>query len=370
MDAAKTLRIASVALAAFAVSGTTAASAAAKSHPRHPVHHKKHHKKHRRLRAVAHFAVAPHPRIPTVRIAITGATYYVSPSGSDSNSGTSPNQAWRTVDRVNSANLHPGDGVLFQGGATFSDDTLMPPTSGASGQPIVFGSYGQGRGLLSKGVWFVQNHLAFTNLAVGATFYGGSEVKGTSNDIAIVGCSISLPNNNSSLGMYTNGNHWTIQNNRVNNTGLSGMLLNGDQYLVSGNTISNTGRDTSVNYNAHGIYLDASDATISGNTITNFAESAVSVRYRNSSLTYNRISNGRIGVDFFQTDPHTGASHWTGNTLTGTTVAGIFISSSGAAGDTAETFDISHNVLHRAAGVFMNLKPTRGAYHVGSNGLS
>src|SRR5262249_5041856 len=46
----------------------------------------------------------------------TGTTYYVSPSGSDSNPGTSPASAWRTVSRVNRADLSPGDAVLFQGG--------------------------------------------------------------------------------------------------------------------------------------------------------------------------------------------------------------------------------------------------------------
>lgn len=46
----------------------------------------------------------------------TGTAYYVSNSGSDRNSGRSPQEAWATLDRVNGANLRPGDGVYFQRG--------------------------------------------------------------------------------------------------------------------------------------------------------------------------------------------------------------------------------------------------------------
>src|SRR5207248_2672645 len=88
---------------------------------------------------------------------ILGRTLYVSPSGSDSNSGVSPDQAWRTVGQVNRAHLQPGDGVLFQGGATFSDDLLMPgwgsDVSGTRSAPVVFGSYGNGKASLPKGIW-------------------------------------------------------------------------------------------------------------------------------------------------------------------------------------------------------------------------
>ena len=64
-----------------------------------------------------------------------GTTYYVSPSGNDSASGTSPNSALRTVGRASGLNLGPGDSVLFQRGATFSGK-LAVWKSGAAGSPI------------------------------------------------------------------------------------------------------------------------------------------------------------------------------------------------------------------------------------------
>src|SRR5215212_8471341 len=54
------------------------------------------------------------------------STYYVSPSGSDSASGTSTASAWRSVSRVNSQSLHSGDRVLFKGGSSFSGGLYVP----------------------------------------------------------------------------------------------------------------------------------------------------------------------------------------------------------------------------------------------------
>ncbi|MBW8327392.1 MAG: fibronectin type III domain-containing protein, partial [Prolixibacteraceae bacterium] len=66
------------------------------------------------------------------------ATYYVSNSGSDSNSGTSATTPWATLVKVNSVSFLPGDIVLFKMGDTFSGQLL--PKTGA----IAYGSYGTG----------------------------------------------------------------------------------------------------------------------------------------------------------------------------------------------------------------------------------
>jgi hypothetical protein len=41
-------------------------------------------------------------------------TYYISPEGSDRNTGTSPAAAWRTIARVNRESFRPGDRVVFR----------------------------------------------------------------------------------------------------------------------------------------------------------------------------------------------------------------------------------------------------------------
>lgn len=80
------------------------------------------------------------------------ADYYVSPSGSDSNSGTSTSSPWQTVGKVNAANLNPGDKVLFQGGATFGGNIyLAPEDAGSASSPVTISSYGTGRATISAG---------------------------------------------------------------------------------------------------------------------------------------------------------------------------------------------------------------------------
>ena len=70
-------------------------------------------------------------------------TYYVSNSGNDSNSGTSNQSPWKTVEKVNSYSFAPGDEILFQCGGIWRE-LLEPVVSGTASNPIVFGSYGAG----------------------------------------------------------------------------------------------------------------------------------------------------------------------------------------------------------------------------------
>ncbi len=297
-------------------------------------------------------------------LSITGTTYYVSPKGSDSNSGTSPSSAWRTVKRVNDAALQPGDGVLFEGGATFSDEPLMPAASGAVGSPIVFGSYGAGEANLSRGVWFRgHNSLAFEHLTIEGP---ESYFQGTGEDIIVEWCSIgddSLPINATGSNL-----NWTIDENTINDAGNSGMLLEGEDFTVSKNTITNTGLDSSIPYGKHGIYLKVVNATVTDNTITNFSADGISVRYRNSVIEGNHISGGPVGLAWFQYDPTAGTSRWIGNTITDVNAAGIYVSPEDIGGKTRESFVIEHNAIEpTGGGVFMNLEPTTGTYTVAEN---
>ena len=71
------------------------------------------------------------------------ATYYVAPSGSDTNSGTSRTRAWRTLNRAN--DLHNGDTLLLAGGSTFSGSLHIRASN------ITIGSYGKGRATIDSG---------------------------------------------------------------------------------------------------------------------------------------------------------------------------------------------------------------------------
>ena len=74
----------------------------------------------------------------------TGTTYYVDATeGNDSNNGTSPETAFKTIDKVNSIEFQPGDQILFQCGEEWTG-ALKPKGSGEEGAPIVIASYGEG----------------------------------------------------------------------------------------------------------------------------------------------------------------------------------------------------------------------------------
>lgn len=82
--------------------------------------------------------------------ATEGADYYVSSSGSDDNAGTSPDEAWRSIEKVNGMSLAPGDRILFEGGQTFGG-SLYFGSGGTAEKPIVVGSYGESRATISSG---------------------------------------------------------------------------------------------------------------------------------------------------------------------------------------------------------------------------
>ncbi len=75
--------------------------------------------------------------------AATRVFYVDSQGGSDSNSGTSTGNAWRTLGRVESASLRAGDNVRFRRDRVWSGK-LDIKWSGTADAPIVFDAYGSG----------------------------------------------------------------------------------------------------------------------------------------------------------------------------------------------------------------------------------
>lgn len=70
-------------------------------------------------------------------------TFYVdSETGQDGNDGLSPQHAWRSLERVNTAELKPGDTVRFKCGGTWRGSLV--PASGNEGAPVTYTSFGEG----------------------------------------------------------------------------------------------------------------------------------------------------------------------------------------------------------------------------------
>ncbi|HYV90889.1 MAG TPA: right-handed parallel beta-helix repeat-containing protein [Chitinophagales bacterium] len=69
--------------------------------------------------------------------------YYLSNNGSDSNSGTSPSDAWQTIDQLNSILYQPGDSIFFECGSIFRGEIVVT-SGGNDAAKIYFGKYGSG----------------------------------------------------------------------------------------------------------------------------------------------------------------------------------------------------------------------------------
>jgi len=121
-------------------------------------------------------------------------TYYISPSGNNNHSGTTPQTAWQTINKVNAIDLGPGDKVLFEGGHDYPGNLLLTAEdAGTPQQPVVIGSYGSGRATIRAG-----NGSGVTVLNAGGVVVENLIVMGT-NYRTNVGSGISinnvLPNN-------------------------------------------------------------------------------------------------------------------------------------------------------------------------------
>ncbi len=76
--------------------------------------------------------------------AVNATNYYIDKAnGNDSNPGTSPGGAWRSISKVNATKFAPGDSILFRSGQVWNEQ-LTISSSGTSSKFIVYGSYGTG----------------------------------------------------------------------------------------------------------------------------------------------------------------------------------------------------------------------------------
>ena len=127
-----------------------------------------------------------------------GSCYYVdSVNGDDSNVGTSPEYAWKTMKRASNNEFAPGDRLLLKRGQTF-DGFFITKGSGTENLPVVISAYGEGDSPVIHAQsgeylffvhdvchWVIEN-IEFTSQGYGAYIYAFGE-KGV-DDITIRNC--------------------------------------------------------------------------------------------------------------------------------------------------------------------------------------
>ncbi len=97
------------------------------------------------------FLAAGIVNIPVTTVLADSGTFYVdNVDGNDENDGTSPSNAWKSLDKANSITLQPGESLLFKAGGTWTGQ-LSPKGSGTEGNPVKIGMYGEGERPLLAG---------------------------------------------------------------------------------------------------------------------------------------------------------------------------------------------------------------------------
>jgi hypothetical protein len=211
-------------------------------------------------------------------------TFYVdSQTGNDVAAGTSPDQSWKTLGRVNSAHFQPGDQVLLARNGTWFEQ-LTVPSSGAEGSPLTIASYGSGakpmidaqstrnRGISIVGKSYVvvndigvQNstsyaievfnsaHVSLTNCAIRNARKSAINVGGVSPDARIDGCTYSQDPQFSTDGSFANVfstvEGATVSNNKIANfTGhIAISFMDVNNALAFGNEIDGGGIGIAIN---------------------------------------------------------------------------------------------------------------------------
>jgi hypothetical protein len=161
-------------------------------------------------------------------IAQANATdYYISYSGNDSNTGISLAKAWQSIDKVNNVTFEVGDKILFEAGKKFSGSLKFDDAdSGTRARPIMVGSYGNGRAIISSG----------TNHGFYALNCAGLCIK----DLIFVGAGRTADGDFSGIVVHTDLDTGAkLEYVRIDNVDVSGYRKTG--ILISADNPSNSG---------------------------------------------------------------------------------------------------------------------------------
>jgi hypothetical protein len=291
--------------------------------------------------------------------ATNGRDFYVSPSGSNDNTGMSPDDPWQTLAKAMASGLLPGDRVHLEGGAVFPEP-LAPwaETRGEVDSPIVFDSYGEGRATIAASIFLkTVSNLTFENLDVAPPT--GKGVFSSAAGEGAQGITLrDLDISNTTLTGITSDNPaddgWLIQDVSIHGTGDSGIFFRGSHFVIEDSTIVDTGLDTSIRYPRHGIYASGPDATIVDNEITRFSASGISLRFQNSLVEGNRISSGAKGISFDNQATAAGVTVIHHNTISDVSDSGIVVAT-----PASESFVVANNTIVGAAtyGIYVQVVP-------------
>jgi hypothetical protein len=297
-------------------------------------------------------------------------TYYLDAvAGQDSNSGTSTNQAWQTLDPVRALTLQPGDELLFKSGQSWdtgltageltTNSGLHLTANGTSGQPIVVGKYGTGAAPelsnsyaalpYTRAITISGDYITIKDLVIKNAKEAGVYVNASSSNVRLDNLDISA----TAHGVVMAGTRTTLSNSRLhdtsmfinsndggdNDSGAVGVMIIGSQNQILHNTLERN-LQASFDYGTDGSAIEffADGTTATGNviayniikdndTVTEVGGSSTPT-FSNNTFRYNvMVNNSRLavvhlnsggfganvtGLNFFNNTIYENVSEWQG----------------------------------------------------------
>ncbi len=229
-------------------------------------------------------------------------TYYVDPTlGNDNESGTSPEEAWKTLERAGDKTYMPGEKLLLKCGETFMiGRDFVTRGNGTQENPIMISTYGEGERpvitsrklavffMPSVSNWIVEN-LEFTSPEGGCRLWMNSDTADAEN-ITVRNCSIydigddPEAYKNPGIKMSAGGNSYRMRNVRFENIEIYNME----------NGIYAAGTTYASDFN----YIFASGWTFDGLNIHDIEETAIITEcVEDLTIKNTHISNCKIGIE-------------------------------------------------------------------------
>ena len=217
-------------------------------------------------RSVARFVMLVALIAFSLAAAAHATTYYVSNSGSDSNSGTSSMTPWQTLAHASSHSYSPGDSILLNGGQTFTGPLTMN-SSGNSSAWITIGAYGSGMPTINAGTgdgidstnvsYVIVENIAITSSSGGYDGYGINFNATSGNQSYIYFYNVSAQNFATGIIVQTNGgtyNYVTCYACSAFSNGTTGMYIEGNNNSSSATSNFYNVQVSSSNFYSNGAH--------------------------------------------------------------------------------------------------------------------
>ncbi|HZK71181.1 MAG TPA: right-handed parallel beta-helix repeat-containing protein, partial [Clostridia bacterium] len=250
-------------------------------------------------------------------------TYYVDNDGNNINNGTSPENAWQTLGKVNSYKFSPGDSILFKRGGIWRE-TLIISSSGSKGNNIVFGTYGTGNkpifsgaNIYSSWVQDGSNYSTTVSIIPKFAFDNQAALSTTTSKDSLTSGRFYFDTTNSRVYInYNPAGHVMEVSQRDNEISVNqnyvtidGLQLQGGNYAgIKGQGSVNI-NNCAIRYNcSFGIFLHSNflPSIISNNTVDNISGHGIEVYDSHFDIYGNTVDSIGIfhdAVKPFNTDP-------------------------------------------------------------------